>query len=127
LRQAENLTHESPDSWTSGQPLQAHAGPPLGTCAPTCEAAPHVLGQQHAIRAGAGEFGRVGTDLWGGQAQVLATTIGEEGCCLTPVHPWEEEKFMENKLTTFDDGQSQEKWLTILLLGTGSALNPSSE
>lgn len=58
---------------------------------PTCEAAPHVLGQQHAVRAGAGEFGGVGVDLWGWQAQVLAATVGE-GRSLTPVHPCGEEE-----------------------------------
>lgn len=56
-----------------------------GWC-PTCEAVPHVLGQQHAIRAGTGELGRVGIDLRGRETQVLAATIAEGGP-LTPVHP----------------------------------------
>lgn len=54
--------------------------------APTCEAAPHVLGQQHAVRAGTGELGRVGVDLRGRQTQVLAATVAKGGP-LTPVHP----------------------------------------
>lgn len=54
--------------------------------APTYEAAPHVLGQHHAIRAGTGELGRVGVDLRGRETQVLAAAIGE-GSSLTPVHP----------------------------------------
>lgn len=53
---------------------------------PTCEAAPHVLGQQHAIRAGTGELGRVGVDLRGRETQVLAATVAKGGP-LTPVHP----------------------------------------
>lgn len=56
-------------------------------CAPTWQAASHVVGQTHAIRAGTGELGGVGVDLWGRQAQILAATVGE-GRSLTPVHSW---------------------------------------
>lgn len=59
------------------------------TCAqrrPTWETAPHVLGQQHAIRTGTGELGRAGIDLWGRETQVLAAAIAEGGP-VTPVHP----------------------------------------
>lgn len=56
-------------------------------CAPTWQAASHVISQKHAIRTGTGELGGAGVDLWSRQAQVLAATVGE-GRSLTPVHSW---------------------------------------
>ena len=57
-----------------------------GVCR-TCEAASHVPGQQHAVRAGAGKLGRVGVDLRGREAQILAAAVAQGGP-LTPVHSW---------------------------------------
>lgn len=71
---------------TKPQGWQKRDGRASRLVASTYEAAPHVLGQQHAIRAGTGELGRVGVDLRGWETQVLAATIAEGGP-LTPVHP----------------------------------------